>query len=168
VLQHRNIVTSMYVIYFSRNKTKINGHKLFLFEIYSSTGRKTPIFHHSFPSRLMCFLPGWYYPFMSAGLTCKMATLTKNYPFWTNVIFPRNPSVFWSRGIYINKMAIINKFIISVQFILWKSRAKKWVLLVVCSYKLCIRPFEVFNFQTYPSPHFWTVLLSHCEIPQKR
>jgi hypothetical protein len=27
---------------------------------------------------------------MNAGLTYKMATLTKNDPFWTNV-FPRNP-----------------------------------------------------------------------------
>jgi hypothetical protein len=30
---------------------------------------------------------------MSAGLTYKMATLTKNDTFWINVVFPRNLSV---------------------------------------------------------------------------
>jgi hypothetical protein len=60
-------------------------NKLFLFDKYSSTGRKTPIFRRSFSYGLMRFLPEWYCPFMSAGLAHKMATLTKNDPFWTNV-----------------------------------------------------------------------------------
>jgi hypothetical protein len=54
---------------------------LFLLDKYTSTGRKTPIFHHSFPSRLI-FLPE-YYPFMSAVSTYKTATFSKNDPFWT-------------------------------------------------------------------------------------
>jgi hypothetical protein len=45
VLQLRNIVTGMYMVYVYRNKTKINGRKLFLFEKYSSTGKKR--LHHS-------------------------------------------------------------------------------------------------------------------------
>jgi hypothetical protein len=31
-LQNKNMVTIMQVVYFYRYKTKINGHKLFLFE----------------------------------------------------------------------------------------------------------------------------------------
>jgi hypothetical protein len=32
MLQLRNVVTSMYVVYFHRNKTKTNGHQLFFLE----------------------------------------------------------------------------------------------------------------------------------------
>jgi hypothetical protein len=41
VLQIRDIVTVLNVLYFYRNKTKINGHKLFLLGKYSRAGRKT-------------------------------------------------------------------------------------------------------------------------------
>jgi hypothetical protein len=75
----------MYVVYFERNKTKSNGHELFLFEEYSSNPyigiQKTLIsFHYSFSSTLMRFLPELYYPLMTAGLTYKMATLPKSDP----------------------------------------------------------------------------------------
>jgi hypothetical protein len=93
VLQHMNIrVTVMCVVYFYRNSTKGNWHKLFLLEKYSRTGRQTHVFHHLFSSRLMRFLLEWYYPFMSESLTHKMAKLTKNGPFWTNVVFTINPA----------------------------------------------------------------------------
>jgi hypothetical protein len=61
---------------------------MFLPEKYSNTGRTT----HSFSSRLMQFLRE-YYRLMFTGSTHKMAALTKNGPFWINVIFPRNPSI---------------------------------------------------------------------------
>jgi hypothetical protein len=68
---HRNIVTGMQVIYFYINKTKRNEHKLFHLKKCSSTGRKAPICHHSFSSRLMRLLTELYNPLKRAGLTYK-------------------------------------------------------------------------------------------------
>jgi hypothetical protein len=101
VLQQRNIVTVMYVVYFYINKTKRDGRKLFSFEKCSSTSRRTQIFRHSFSSKQMRFLPERFYPLMSAGLTHKMETLTINDPFLTDVIFPRNLSIFMFVHMYI-------------------------------------------------------------------
>jgi hypothetical protein len=64
MLQLKIIVTDMQVDYSYRNKTKINGCKLFLLKKKDSTSRKTPIVYCSFSSRLMWLLLEWYF---SAG-----------------------------------------------------------------------------------------------------